>query len=222
MKVTIIGGHGKVALLAAPLLVQAGHEVQSLIRNPEHAEEVNATGASAVVFSIEEATTPQIAEILEGQDAVVWSAGAGGGDPERTYAVDRDAAIRSMNAAVDAKVSRYVMVSFSRASTEYLVNQDDSFYPYMVSKIAADDHLRASDLDWTVLGPGALTLDAPTDRVDPNYVGESDSQSSRANVALAILHALEEPKTIGHTLNFRDGETPITEWFAGLTLDAQE
>ncbi len=177
MKVTIIGGHGKVALLAAPLLVQAGHEVQSLIRNPDHAEEVNATGASAVVFSIEEATTPQIAEILEGQDAVVWSAGAGGGDPERTYAVDRDAAIRSMNAAVDAKVSRYIMVSFSRASTEYLVNQDDSFYPYMVSKIAADDHLRASDLDWTVLGPGALTLDAPTDRVDPNYVGESDSQS---------------------------------------------
>lgn len=219
MKVTIFGGHGKVALLAAPLLVQAGHEVQSIIRNPDHAEEVNATGASAVVLDIEQATTPELAEILEGQDAVVWSAGAGGGDPERTYAVDRDAAIRSMNAAMDAKVSRYVMVSFSRASTDFLVNQDDPFYPYMVAKIAADDHLRASELDWTVLGPGALTLDEPTGRVEPDYTEASGSQSSRANVAISIVEALNEPKTIGHTLNYRDGELPIREWFSGLTAE---
>lgn len=217
MKVTIIGGHGKVALLAAPLLVQAGHEVQSIIRNPEHTEAVNATGARAVVLNIEEATTPQIAEILEGQDAVVWSAGAGGGNPDRTYAVDRDAAIRSMNAAADAKVSRYIMVSFARASTEFLVNQDDPFYPYMAAKIAADDHLRASDLEWTVLGPGELTLEAPSGKVAPDFDGEGPSKTSRANVALTIVRALEEPKTIGHTLNYVDGETPIEDWFAGLT-----
>lgn len=216
MKVTIIGGHGKIALLAAPLLVESGHEVQSIIRNPDHAEEVSATGASVVVLNIEEATTTELAEVLRGQDAVVWSAGAGGGNPDRTYAVDRDAAIRSMNAARDAQVSRYVMVSFSRASTEYLVNQDDPFYPYMVAKIAADDHLRASELDWTVLGPGALTLEEPTGRVERDFVAESGSQTSRGNVAQAIVEALNEPRTIGHTLNFRDGETPLQEWFSSL------
>jgi len=44
-RITIIGGHGKVALLTAPLLASAGHEVTSLIRNPDHADDVTASGA---------------------------------------------------------------------------------------------------------------------------------------------------------------------------------
>ena len=39
-RTVIIGGHGKVALLAAPLLAEAGHDVVSIIRNPDHAEDV--------------------------------------------------------------------------------------------------------------------------------------------------------------------------------------
>ncbi|HET7305276.1 MAG TPA: NAD-dependent dehydratase, partial [Segeticoccus sp.] len=35
-RITLIGGHGKVALLAAPLLVGEGHEVSSVVRNPDH------------------------------------------------------------------------------------------------------------------------------------------------------------------------------------------
>ena len=37
--VTIIGGHGKVALLAEPLLVERGHTVNALIRRPEQSED---------------------------------------------------------------------------------------------------------------------------------------------------------------------------------------
>jgi 3-hydroxyisobutyrate dehydrogenase-like beta-hydroxyacid dehydrogenase len=47
MRITLIGGHGKVALLAAPLLVEAGHEVVSVFRNPDHTDDVAATGAEA-------------------------------------------------------------------------------------------------------------------------------------------------------------------------------
>ena len=79
--------------------------------------------------------------------------------PERTDAVDRDAAIRSMDAAVAAGVSRYVMVSFSGATADHLVPEDDPFRRYQDAKIAADEHLRGTELDWTVLGPGALTTE---------------------------------------------------------------
>ena len=158
MKVTIIGGHGKIALLAARILAGRGDEVTSIIRNPEHVPDVAATGALALVLDVEEAATTELAEAFAGADAIVWSAGAGGGNPDRTYAVDRDAAIRSMNAAELAGTKRYVMVSFLTADTEYLVPLDDPFYPYMAAKIAADEHLRASALDYTILGPGALTL----------------------------------------------------------------
>ena len=76
MRVTIFGGHGKVALLLAPMLVGAGHEVTSVVRNPDHVADVEATGATALVSSVEDADTAALTGLLSGQDAVVWSASA--------------------------------------------------------------------------------------------------------------------------------------------------
>ncbi|WP_275106516.1 NAD(P)-dependent oxidoreductase [Nocardioides daphniae] len=87
-KVIIIGGHGKVALRLAPQLVERGDEVTSVFRNPDHEDEVARTGARAVVGDVETMSTEALTELVRDHDAVVWSAGAGGGDPERTYAVD--------------------------------------------------------------------------------------------------------------------------------------
>lgn len=43
---------------------------------------------------------------------VIWAAGAGGGNPERTKAVDNEGAIRSMDATAQAGVTkRYIIVS---------------------------------------------------------------------------------------------------------------
>ncbi|KIT68081.1 NAD-dependent dehydratase, partial [Staphylococcus aureus] len=54
-KVMIIGGHGKVAQLATPLLVQAGHTVTSIIRNPGQEDTIRTLGAIPMVFDIEQA-----------------------------------------------------------------------------------------------------------------------------------------------------------------------
>ncbi|WP_372700090.1 SDR family oxidoreductase [Arthrobacter sp. JSM 101049] len=211
----VIGGHGKVALLLARELTGRGHAVTGVIRNPAHAEDVTAAGATPLVLDIEQAHGPELEPALAGFDAVVFSAGAGGGDADRTYAVDRDAAIRIMNAASAAGVRRFVMVSFATADTRYLKGLDDPFYPYQAAKIAADEHLRKSDLEWTILGPGALTLEPATGKITPlAHPVSGDTQTSRGNVALAIAEALAQPATIGKTLDFRDGEVPLTEWFA--------
>lgn len=211
MKVTIIGGHGKIALLAASILAGRGDEVTSVIRNPEHVHDIAATGATALVLDVEEAATTEMADAFAGADAIIWSAGAGGGNPERTYAVDRDAAVRSMNAAELAGIKRYVMVSFLTASTDYLVPLDDPFYPYMAAKIAADEHLRASTLDYTILGPGALTLEEPSGLLDPTPDAAGATGTSRSNVALAIVATLDDPSTIRRTINFTDGTVPVAQ-----------
>mgnify|MGYP002652346580 CR=1 FL=1 len=101
-RILLIGGHGKVALLSEPMLVAAGHHVTAVIRNPRHEPAVRATGAEPLVVDVETFDTEQLTNLVSGNDVVVWSAGAGGGDPERTFAVDRDAAIRSIDAAVAA------------------------------------------------------------------------------------------------------------------------
>ena len=106
MRIAIIGAHGKVARLLTPLLHESGHQVTAVVRNPDHVADVEADGASGRVFDIESADVDAMAELLSGHDAVVWSAGAGGGNPQRTYAVDRDAAIRSVEAADRSAVGR--------------------------------------------------------------------------------------------------------------------
>lgn len=214
MKVTIIGGHGKVALLTAELLSARGDTVSSIIRNPDQIPEIETAGASALVLNVESAGTDELAAAFTGSDAIVWSAGAGGGDPRRTYAVDRDAAIRSMDAAQQAGVKRFVMVSFATADPKFLVPEDNSFFPYMDAKIAADAYLRASALDYTILGPGVLTLEAPSGLINPKPVLHSttpDTLTSRGNVALSIVASLDEPESIGRTINYYDGQTPIID-----------
>ena len=211
-RTAIIGGHGKVALVLAQLLKTGGNDVTSIFRNPDHTDDVENTGASPVVADVEQLSVAQLADLLEGQDAVVWSAGAGGGSPERTYAVDGDAAIRAMDAAVMAGAKRFVMVSYFGAGQDHGVPEDDPFHAYAQAKADADDHLRASSLDWTVVGPGALTEDEATGRIDVS-AGERDGEhrTSRANVALVVAAVLDDPSTIGKTIEFSDGHTLITE-----------
>lgn len=212
MRVTIIGGHGKVALLLAPLLVEAGHDVSSVIRNPDHSHDVAATGATPVVSSVEDASEDDLSGLLAGQDAVIWSAGAGGGSPERTVAVDQDAAIRSMDAAVRAGARRYIMVSFSGANSDSLVPSDNPFRTYQDAKIAADDHLRSIDLDWTILGPGTLTTEPGTGTVNPNASSGNGDESPRELVAQVAAAVLDDPRSYGKTLVFGSGDVPIDTW----------
>ncbi|MCF4123058.1 SDR family oxidoreductase [Antribacter sp. KLBMP9083] len=214
-RVLIIGGHGKIALLLAPLLVERGDDVTSVIRNPDHLEEVAATGATPLVADVEKLDTAGLAELVRGQDAVVWSAGAGGGNPARTYAVDRDAAVRSMDAAKAAGVARYVMVSYIGAGPDHGVPETSSFFAYADAKSAADEHLRALGLDYTILAPGPLTLDEPTGLIEVTNPG--DGRVSRADVAAVAAAVLADGGTVGRTIAFGNGGTPIAEAVAAAS-----
>lgn len=213
MDIALIGGHGKVALLAAPLLVEAGHTVHAVIRNPEHEADVKATGARPVLSDIETLDAGGWDELLRDKDAVVWTAGAGGGSPQRTRAVDQDAAIASMDAAQRVGAVRYVMISYFGASLDHGVPEDEPFHAYAESKAQADAHLRRTQLSWTILGPSGLTLEEPTGRID--LEAAEGGSVSRGNVARTIVAALERPGTAGTFLQFNDGEQEI-----GAAFDA--
>jgi uncharacterized protein YbjT (DUF2867 family) len=212
--VIIFGGHGKVALHLARILSDRGYQVTSVFRNPDHTDEVEATGARPVVGDIEALGVDRLADLIAGNDAVVFSAGAGGGNPARTYAVDRDAAIRVIDATSQSGTRRFVMVSYFGAGPDHGVPEGDSFFAYADAKAAADAHLRASNLDWTVLGPGALTLDPATGHiaVGPSAAG---GHVSREDVAQVIATVLEDNRTLERTIEFNNGNTPIAEAFGG-------
>jgi uncharacterized protein YbjT (DUF2867 family) len=212
-RIVIIGGHGKVALPLARILTDQGDQVTSVIRNPDHADDIGAIGAHPVVADIEHSDTSALADLLANQDAVVFAAGAGGGDPARTYAVDRDAAIRVIDAAGQAGVGRFVIVSYFGAGPDHGISPDDPFFAYAEAKAAADAHLRATDLDWTVLGPGSLTLDPATGRIAVGADAEKGSVS-REDVALVAAAVLRDDSTIHRTIDFNNGDVPIPEALA--------
>lgn len=218
-RVVIIGGHGKVALLAAPKLINRGFAVDSLIRNSEHAAEVEAVGANPVILNIEHAGVDELAQAFEGAEAVVFSAGAGGGNPLRTNAVDYEAAARAMRAAKQSGISRFVMVSYSRALVDVdTLDPSHSFYPYAKAKHEADAVLHESDLDYTILGPGALTLEPATRKItaadaEGKVDGKTveDTSTSRENVAEAIALVLAENLLVRQTANFFDGDVAMED-----------
>ena len=207
--IIIFGGHGRVSLLLEPILVGRGDTVSAVIRNPDHADEVRETGAVPMVADVEQLDVEGLTRLIDGHDAVVWSAGAGGGNPARTRAVDREAAIRTMEAAARAGVRRYVMVSYFGASPDHGVDPESPFFHYAEAKAAADEHLRATDLEWTVLGPGTLTFDEASGRIDT--AASESTEVSRANVALAVAASLADDGTIHRTIRFNDGDTEIAE-----------
>ena len=89
-----------------------------------------------------------------------------------------------------------------------------------IAKIAADRHLQTTGLDWTILGPGRLTLDEPTGAITVGRTApgssSADAPTSRANVARVIAAVLAEPASIGRVIPFRDGDTPIAQAVADV------
>jgi nucleoside-diphosphate-sugar epimerase len=207
--VAIAGAHGKIALRLIRLLVERGDGVIGLIRNPDHADEVSEAGASPVVCDLEQATIEEIAEAIGDADAAVFAAGAGpGSSAERKLTMDRDGAVKLLQAAIRVGAGRYVIVS--AVGAEDPPHDDDVFSVYLRAKAEADVAVMASDRLWTVLRPGGLTDDPGTGRVrlsaEP-YRG----RVPRDDVAAVLARLLADERTAGLVLYINGGEVPIDE-----------
>lgn len=218
MIVKIIGGHGRVALLLSRYLSKRGDKVVSLFRDPAHEADIRATGADPVVFDIEKATQKDFEAHLKGSDAIVWSAGAGGkGGKERTDAVDHQAAVTSIQAARALGIKRYIMVSFLGSGPNHPYVGGHPLHNYAEAKAKADAFLENSSLDWTILKPGLLTFNEPSEKIWLNPPVEASNKGvSRANVALVAAAVLHAPNTVHKHIDFLDGDTPIKQAIESL------
>jgi uncharacterized protein YbjT (DUF2867 family) len=209
VRIAIAGGHGQIALRLAKVLSQHGDQVVALIRNPNHADDVREAGAEPAVVDLEHATEADIARAIAESDAVVFAAGAGpGSGSARKETMDYGGAVKLIAAAKQAGVGRYVIVSSMGADPD--APGDDTFSVYLRAKGRADDAVRASGLDATVVRPGGLTNDVGTGRV---RLGESlpRGQVPRDDVAAVIAAVLDSPNTIGRTVDLIGGGTLVAE-----------
>ena len=210
MRVVIAGGHGKIALLLERLLAERGDQAVGLIRNPAHVGDVQKAGAEAVVCDLEAASAEDVAVLLAGADAVVFAAGAGpGSGAPRKDSVDRGASVLMADAAERAGVRRFVQISSMGAGQPPRPGTDEVWAAYITAKTAAEDDLRARDLDWTILRPGRLTDAPPTGRIRLAPPPVPRDTVPRADVAAVVVALLDNPGTRHQTLELVGGDSPV-------------
>jgi uncharacterized protein YbjT (DUF2867 family) len=205
--VVVAGGHGKIGQRLLRLLAEGGHRARGLIRNPDHAGDLEALGAEPVLCDMER--EDDLGPFVEGADAVVFAAGAGpGSGPERKRTVDLGAAVKLVDACKSAGIDRYVMVSSIGADDPS--RGSEQMRPYMDAKHEADQALQASGLDYTIVRPGMLTDDPGTGLVSAGPDLGRD-EVTRDDVAATLSAVLREPGTVGKTFVLLRGDTPIEE-----------
>jgi len=213
MDILVAGGHGKVALRLLRLLAARGHTARGLVRSPAHAADLTAAGAVPVLGDLENDET--LDAYVKGADAVVFAAGAGpGSGPERKRTVDLGGAVKLADAARATGVRRYVMVSSIGADRPE--SAGESMREYLVAKTEADEYVRASGLDYTIVRPGSLTDDPGTGLVKVSTQLGSRGPVPRDDVAAVLAAVLTTPATIGKTFELFAGDTPIHEALATL------
>jgi len=210
--VVVAGGHGQIGLRLLRLLAGDGHRARGLIRNPEHAADLEAAGAEPVVADLE--ALDDLTEYVQGADAVVFAAGAGpGSGAARKRTMDLGGAVKLVQAAQAAGVRRYVIVSSIGADDP--ASAGEEMRPYQEAKHEADAAVAASGLDYTIVRPGRLTNDPGTGHVAAGPdVQRGDI--TRDDVAATLLAVLKRPSAIGKTFNLVGGDTPVDGAVAAL------
>jgi uncharacterized protein YbjT (DUF2867 family) len=217
MRVVIAGGHGKIGLRLAALLAARGDIAVGVVRNPDHRADLERAGATAVVLDLESASAAELAEQLDGADAVVFAAGAGpGSGVERKDTVDRAAAELLADAAGLAGVRRYLLVSSTGVDDPPAPGTDEVWAAYLVAKKAAEDAIRATDLDWTIVRPGRLTDDPGTNSVQLEPPPLDSGSVTRDDTAAVLIALLDVPGTAGQVLELREGKADVLEAVAGV------
>jgi uncharacterized protein YbjT (DUF2867 family) len=210
-RIAIIGAHGKVGQQLVRQLSERGDVPVGIARRPDQVAELDELGAEGVLLDIENASADDLAAAIEGCDAIVFSAGAGpGSGTARKDTVDYRGSVLAATAAQKAGVQRFVQVSAMSVDTPVAPDADESWSAYVAAKRDADIDLRRSDLDWTIIRPGGLTLDPSTGSI---RLGETVPRGSipRADVAALIVAVIDDPRTIGKQWEAVSGDTAIAD-----------
>jgi uncharacterized protein YbjT (DUF2867 family) len=212
MDVLIAGGHGQIARHLIRKLAAAGHHPRGMIRNPDHAADIEADGGVPVLCDLEhDDPSPH----MGGADAIVFAAGAGpGSGTERKRTMDYGGAVKLIEAAETLGVRRYVMVSSMGAGDP--ASASEQMRPYQQAKHDADVALADSALDWTIVRPGRLTNEPGAGRVDLARSLNRYGEVPREDVASVLLAVLEAENTVRGTYELLGGDVPVEEAVKGL------
>lgn len=209
MSILLIGASGRTGHLIAEKLHAAAMPFCPMIRNPAKSEEFLRLGATPVIGDL----SADMSEAFEGASTVIYAAGSAeteGEEQERL--IDRDAVIKSADYAKERGIKRFIVVSALLAYEPERAPAALRHYSFM--KRESDDYVVASGLDYLILRPGALTMEAGAGTMqivsDATSPREAIAREDVADVVVKALTLNLARKVIG----FAGGQTPILDALA--------
>ncbi|KHL97069.1 sugar epimerase [Paenibacillus sp. IHB B 3415] len=209
MKVLVVGSNGQIGQRLIRLLKESSeHTVRAMVRKQEQADAYEKQGIETALADLE-GSVDSIADAAKECDVIVFAAGSGGktGD-DKTLLIDLDGAGKAIEAAEQAGIDRFIMVSAIQANNRK--NWHKNILPYYAAKHYADRVLESSSLNYTIIRPGILLNESGTGKV---AAAENIVYGSipRDDVALAIVKALSEKNTYRRTFDIISGNDPIDD-----------
>lgn len=212
MHVLIAGANGQIGQHLLREMADSDHEARAMIRHPEQGPELQQLGATeTVVGDLEQ----DCSEAMKGCDVVIFAAGSGPHTgPDKTTDVDQDGAIRLIDTAKENGIKRFIIVSSMGA--EEPDNGPEKLQHYLRAKHNADEHLKKSGLNYTIVRPGQLTNDEGTGKVAVSARHENVGKISRQDVGRVLLAVLDADTTANQVFEVVSGDTPIAGALANL------
>ncbi|MFJ7931427.1 SDR family oxidoreductase [Peribacillus sp. NPDC096448] len=209
MKVFVVGANGQIGKHLVDLLKDSPeHRVRAMVRKEEQSEHLEKNGIESAVVSLT-GSVDEITNAAKGCDAIVFTAGSGGSTgADQTLLIDLDGAVKTIEAAENLGIDRFIMVSAFQANNRE--NWNEAIKPYYVAKHYADRALLQSDLNYTIIRPGGLVNEPGTGKVTAAEELERGS-IAREDVARTILASLTEENTYKRSFDLISGDTAIAE-----------
>lgn len=210
-KVLIIGAHGKIGQRLNRKLSSSNIATPvPFLRNADQKADFDQLRAGAVIGDLAE-SIDTLSDKFREADAVVFAAGSGGDSgADKTLEVDLEGAVRAIKAAEKAGAKRFIMVSAAGADDRSFWDEVD-MKPYYIAKHYADEALRHSDLDYTIVRPVQLTDEPGKGQITvATDASGLEQEISRDDVASTIVTLLAANQHTRRTLAISAGDQPIS------------
>lgn len=203
MKVLVAGATGGTGTHLMNELVARSHKPIALVRESSDTSKLPPEASQRIA---DLADLPD--DVCDDCDVVIFAAGSGSGtSAEMTDKIDRDGAIRLIDLAAKAKVSRMVMLSSVGADDPSQVG--GAMEHYLQAKHDADAHLQASGLTYSILRPVALTDDEGGVKIILGDAVDPSATATRADVARVLADAVDSAEWENRTL-LMQSELPVS------------
>ena len=202
--ILLFGATRGTGLEAAGLLVKRSEPITAFVRPNSDIEPLTALGANVVVGNVLDTPSVEVAFASGTFRAVITTVGGKRGESPRP---DFEGTKNIVDAANAAGVKRLLMVTAvgSGDSRPVLSAKAWEFLgPAMEMKTKAEDYLRASGLDYTILRPGGMNSDLPSGAAIKTLDHTAMGIISRADLGALLVDCLDDDDTIGQTFHTID------------------